>query len=231
MVCPKPYFVPGRPGVSGTCLSWGSRKRNYDTALFRDGVKQFLSIGANYFTNENWLIDAVDFSRQVISNKGDVLYNALEQSFRQKNVDRFKKNADAFLHLILLEDSLLSLHKAFSLNQWLDAARKQGRTHKEKALFEWNAKTLITYWGSNDPETDLHDYANREMSGLLRSFYYRRWELFMDYCIKEMNGEPVSPPDFFTFEKSWASDSSHTSPIRFSGKERNALWSRLQACL
>lgn len=59
---------------------------------------------------------------------------------------------------------------------------------KDIMLYELNAKSLITTWGSyNQSETGgLHDYSNRQWSGLIGDFYKPRWELWVDERKKEL---------------------------------------------
>jgi alpha-N-acetylglucosaminidase (NAGLU)-like protein len=62
---------------------------------------------------------------------------------------------------------------------------------------------LVTYWGPDDPTTELHDYANKEWSGLLRDFYQPRWEMFVRNLSAQLDGKPAPEPDYFAFEKQW----------------------------
>ena len=55
------------------------------------------------------------------------------------------------------------------LGPWLTSARSWGKTEAEKNLYEQNARDLITLWG--DANSPLHEYANRQWSGLLNDFY------------------------------------------------------------
>ena len=64
---------------------------------------------------------------------------------------------------------------------------------------------LITYWGENDPTEDyLHDYAYKEWSGLMTSYYKARWELWFDYLRACADGVPTEEPHFFFWEREWA---------------------------
>lgn len=60
------------------------------------------------------------------------------------------------------QDLLLNGNKHFRLDTWVSAAQSLGQTPAEKALLVKNAKTQITYWGPDNPATDLHEYANKE---------------------------------------------------------------------
>ncbi|KAA9038682.1 alpha-N-acetylglucosaminidase [Ginsengibacter hankyongi] len=184
--------------------AFGKRKRNYDTAWFATGVRLFLSTYASMSETETWLIDAIDFSRQVLANKGDVIYNQMESAYAQKDSVLFKEKANRFLKLILVDDSLLSLDKNFRLDSWIDAARALGKTPYEKDLFEKNARDQVSFWGSDNPATTLHEYANKDWSGVLKTLYFPRWKMFMEQVYQQLCGQPNELIDYFSFEKDWA---------------------------
>ena len=73
-------------------------------------------------------------------------------------------------------DRLLATQKDFLLGPWIASARSWGITEKEKALYEMNAKDLITLWG--DKNCPLNEYACKQWSGLLNDFYKPRWQQF-----------------------------------------------------
>jgi alpha-N-acetylglucosaminidase len=166
------------------------------------------------------IIDAIDFSRQVLSNKGDVMYSQMESTYAQKDSILFKKKANQFLNLILVDDSLLSLNKNFRLDSWLDAARALGETPYEKELFEKNAREQISFWGSDNPATTLHEYANKDWSGLLKTLYFPRWKMFIDQAYQQLLGQSSVLINYFSFEKDWASKKSISSEgIHIDSKE------------
>ena len=37
------------------------------------------------------------------------------------------------------------------------------------------------------------------------SFYKKRWEIYFDYLDKQLKGEEAIAPDFFQWERDWAS--------------------------
>jgi alpha-N-acetylglucosaminidase len=199
--------------------AFGKRKRNYDTASFAAGVRLFLSTYTSMSESKTWLIDAIDFSRQVLANKGDVLYSQMESAFTQKDSILFKEKANEFLNLILVDDSLLSLNKNFRLDSWLDAARALGETPYEKELFEKNARQQISFWGSDNPATNLHEYANKDWSGLLKTLYFPRWKMFIEQAYQQLRGQPTELIKYFSFEKDWASKKNISEAIDIDSKE------------
>ncbi len=52
-------------------------------------------------------------------------------------------------------------------------------------------------------DSNLHEYSHREWGGMLESFYLPRWEMFIQNLTKELNGEKVSPVNFYKFEEAW----------------------------
>jgi alpha-N-acetylglucosaminidase len=200
--------------------AFGKRKRNYDTTWFAAGVRLFLSTYGSMSESKTWLIDAIDFSRQVLANKGDVMYNKMESAYSKKDSILFKKEANEFLKLILVDDSLLSLNKNFRLNSWLDAAWQLGETSYEKDLFERNARTQITFWGPDNPASTLRGYANKDWSGLLKSFYFPRWKMFIQQEYQQLCGHPFQTINYFSMAKDWASKKTISSEtIHFESKE------------
>jgi alpha-N-acetylglucosaminidase len=73
-------------------------------------------------------------------------------------------------------DSLLGTRNDFLLGRWISDARRFGNNLNEKALYERNARDLITLWG--DANSPLHEYSCRQWNGLLNDFYKVRWEIF-----------------------------------------------------
>jgi alpha-N-acetylglucosaminidase len=199
---------------------WGSRKRNYDTAQFAAGVRLFLSTYTSKSESKTWLIDAIDLSRQVLANKGDIVYHQMDSAFAQKDSLLFKKKANEFLNLILVDDSLLSLNKNFRLDSWLDAARKLGETSYEKDLFEKNARTQITFWGPDNAASSLRGYANKDWSELLKTFYFPRWKMFIEQGCQQLRGQPNHTIHYFSIAKEWASKKTISSEtIHIESKE------------
>ncbi|MEA4937252.1 MAG: alpha-N-acetylglucosaminidase C-terminal domain-containing protein, partial [Paludibacter sp.] len=67
---------------------------------------------------------------------------------------------------------------------WLEDAKKWGTTAQESALYEKNARNLITLWG--DKDCRIHEYACKQWSGMLNGFYKVRWQAFIDQVNKDM---------------------------------------------
>ena len=78
-----------------------------------------------------------------------------------------------------------------------------------KELYELNARSLITTWGSYDQAISggLIDYSNRQWAGLTNDYYKMRWEKWITERKKELAGESYtnySAQDWFEMEWAWA---------------------------
>jgi len=62
---------------------------------------------------------------------------------------------------------------------------------------------LDTVWGPELPAQSLHDYSNREWSGLLKGFYYERWKLWIDLQLKGLVSQSTESIDWFKWEEGW----------------------------
>ncbi len=148
-------------------------------------------------TADGFQFDLVDITRQVLANYALPLQKKWVNAFKIKDTVAFKKYSRQFLHLISDMDALLATRKDFLLGPWIADARSRGNTAEEKALYERNARDLITLWG--DANSPLHEYSNRQWSGLLNDFYKLRWEQFFD--ILQLSLQTNSSPDLQKFEK------------------------------
>lgn len=116
---------------------------------------------------------------------------------------KFNQAASAFRSLLQDQDDLLGTRQEFLLGNWLAQAKAMARTEVESILYERNARTQITYWGPDDAGTELHEYANKEWSGMLRDFYLPRWEMFIRELNARLDGKPAGEVKYFDFEKRW----------------------------
>jgi alpha-N-acetylglucosaminidase len=183
--------------------TWGSTNIGYDPAKLEEAAREFLSARKELSGNDAYQADAVNLVRQVIANLSLDLYRRMVAAYTAKDKAEFNWVTYQFVNLLGGQDRLLGTRREFLLGNWLEQAKGRARTEDEKVLYEKNARTLITYWGPDDPATELHDYANKEWSGLLRDFYLPRWEMFIRNLSARLDGKPDQEPDYFVFEKQW----------------------------
>ena len=127
--------------------------------------------------SEAYLFDLMDITRQVLSNLGQEMHNDVIIAFEAKDKEALKAATDTFLKMLEDVDELLSSRTEFSFGKWTNDARAWGKTDKDKIYNEWHASKLLSIWGTL-PEPFIFDYAWREWSGLINTYYKARWEMF-----------------------------------------------------
>lgn len=190
----------------GKVCEWGTCKISYNPADLEEALRLFEKEQENLKACDAYLFDLVDFQRQVISNKAIGLLKELKSSYERKNIAAFQSLSSEFLSLMDQMDSILSTRKEFSLKEWLTQAQKaaNGNSTLEKT-FTLNAITLITTWGDEPQSEDgkLHDYSNRQWSGLLSGLYKKRWELWLFNCLEELKGRKPQSVNWYQFDKNF----------------------------
>lgn len=226
---PSESIFCARPGQDiKTVSSWGTRKRNYNVAKFEDAVRLFVAAAKEFEGIETYETDKIDFVRQVQSNKGDQVYELMMLAIKSRNIEKFKSESTKFRNLLLQQDSLLSSSKYFSVNRMLKQAFDFGGTTSDKKNALLNAKTQIIFWGpDNNPQTNLHDYAHKEWSGVLRSIYLSRWDQFINKELKLMNAEDAPEPDYYNMELDWVKRNDLYAGEPLDKIELNALIKRI----
>ena len=200
---PQSIFC-ARPSLQVTGVStWGTTQFAYDPAKLEEAAREFLRAKDVLANVDTYQADAVDLVRQVLSNRGLLLYRQMVSAYQARDKSRFQQAAASFLALIHDLDVLLATRREFLLGNWLEQAKTAAHGDAERQRFEKNARTQITYWGPDDPSTDLHDYASKEWSGLLLDFYLPRWEMSVRDLNARLDGKPPNEVDYFTFERHW----------------------------
>ncbi|MGQ1889205.1 alpha-N-acetylglucosaminidase [Thermophagus sp. OGC60D27] len=170
-------IIVSRPTFDGY-RRWARTKLNYAPADLLPSWDLFVRSIARCEQYDGFLYDLVDVTRQVLANYALPLQQQISLAYKNDDKAKFEQYSKAFIALIDDMDRLLGTRKDFLLGPWLADARKCGFTPGEKELYEQNARNLITLWG--DANNRLHEYSNRQWSGLLSDFYKPRWEQFFD---------------------------------------------------
>jgi alpha-N-acetylglucosaminidase len=188
-------IVTGRPTMDSTTV-WTRTLLNYAPGDLLPAWDLFLKCADSAGT-EGFRFDLVDLTRQVMANYGNVLQRQWVAAWKAGDTARFDRAGREFSRLIADMDELLATQKDFLLGPWLGDARRKGVTAEEKDLYEQNARDLITLWG--DRNSPLHEYANRQWSGLLNDFYRVRWEKY--FVFLRMARQSGREPDLAEFER------------------------------
>ena len=145
--------------------------------------------------SQGYQYEVVDIGRQVLSNHGQDLFQRIREAYESKDLKAFRIATNNFYELLSDVDTLLATRTEFSFGKWVSDARALGTTAEEKDLYEHNARSLVTVWGP--PESPLYfDYAWKEWSGLISTFYLPRWKMFHAEIEKKLiNNEHYNETD------------------------------------
>ena len=186
---PHESIFCGRPGLNNFQVkSWSKMRNYYDPEDTKQAARLMLAAADRMKGNDNYLHDLVDITRQALADQGRRQYLKTIADYNAFARKDFRKDADRFLKMIMMQDSLLGTRSEFRLGRWTQQARNLGNTAKEKEQYEWNARVQITTWGNRvcADKGGLRDYANKEWQGLLKDFYYNRWKIYFDALEKQM---------------------------------------------
>ena len=101
------------------------------------------------------------------------------QAFAAGNASALAALGAALLAVIDDYEALLATDSNFLLGRWIQWARSWSSSDAGKALLEYNARNQLTLWG---PTGQINDYAKKEWSGLVGTYYRPRWALFLKYA-------------------------------------------------
>jgi len=185
---PEPVFC-ARPSTKVEhASSWGTTALYYLPSDLEKAVRLLLRCASRLHGADAYQYDVVDLTSQVLSNRGLALQGP-----------DLAQNAQRFLQLMRDQDRLLATRREFLLGTWLARAEaRAGTDDAERRLFLRNARLQITTWGPRATADTLHDYANKEWSGLVRDFYLPRWSAFFD---------KPGALDFYPMEEAWVNGS------------------------
>ena len=168
-------IIVSRPTFEGY-RRWARTKLNYAPENLLPAWDLFVEAIPQFDSSDGFQYDLVDLTRQILANYALPVQQQIASAYKNNNKEKFAQYSREFLELIDDLDRLLATRQDFLLGSWLADARSWGTTPDEKALYEQNARDLITLWGGADNR--LHEYSNRQWSGLLSDFYKPRWEQF-----------------------------------------------------
>ena len=125
--------------------------------------------------------DVVNLTRQALGALGLPMVNAVEAAYVRKDRAALMKAEADIVQLLTDLDALVGTRREFLLGAWLDDAKRWATTDEERRLYEWNARNLITLWGTKCTEgqnDDLNLYAYKQWQGMFSRYYLPRWQEF-----------------------------------------------------
>lgn len=198
-----------RPALEVESAStWGNAIISYDKSELERAARLFITDYDILKHSRGYIYDLITVVQQVLSNRAQDCHYEMVKCFANGNITGFKEHSQKFLNIADDMESILKCSEYYMLGRWVEQAKTlaEGDDDFTKNLYEFNAKSLITTWGPyNQSETgQLHDYSNRQWSGLIGDFYKKRWERFIKNCEAQLKGEPYEEHiNWFEWEWNW----------------------------
>ncbi|MDN5289459.1 MAG: alpha-N-acetylglucosaminidase [Mucilaginibacter sp.] len=195
-------------------------KLDYDPVQLVKAWGLFINAADSLHQSDGFQYDLVDITRQVLANYASPLQQKMVAAYQSKDKANFKLSSTQLLQLMDDMDALLSTRKDFLLGKWIIEARANGITEKERNLYEFNARDLVTLWG--DKESGLREYSNRQWAGLIKGYYKPRWELFFSQLDKSLSSGTEFDANAFDkqvkdWEWQWVNKHDNAYPNTISG--------------
>jgi alpha-N-acetylglucosaminidase len=172
VVCARPSLEP-----FPKARFWGTTEPHYDAARLVEAWRQLLEAADACQASEGYRYDLTDLGRQVLADLAGHYHRAILLAYQHKDAAAVTQLSTRMLGLLSDLDELLATRREFLLGVWLAGARNSGTTKEEQDLCEHDARELLTIWSNQD--SDIIDYANREWSGLVGTFYAARWQTWL----------------------------------------------------
>lgn len=204
--------VNARPGLDiGAASTWGNAVVDYDKKKLEKAAELLLADYDKLKNSAGYQYDLANVLEQVLSNTAQEYQKKMAAAFRSGDAEEFSTLSDKFLSIIDMVEKVTGTQKEFLVGTWINGAKKLAENSDDftKELYELNARSLITTWGSYDQAISggLIDYSNRQWAGLTNDYYKMRWEKWITERKKELAGESYtnySAQDWFEMEWAWA---------------------------
>ncbi|MFC4912325.1 alpha-N-acetylglucosaminidase [Actinomadura gamaensis] len=191
--------------TAASAAPWSPRRFRYDPEIFAHALPALLAVAPDLRASSAYRYDLADVARQVLTNRSRTLLPKLKAAYDRTDRPAFDRLAAEWTAHLDLLDEIAAANRQTMLGPWLADARRFATTADEGTSLERDARILLTVWGTRaGAEAGLADYANREWSGVISTYYAPRWKLFLDECSEAIaeNREPRLI-DWYGFGVDW----------------------------
>ena len=235
-------FLAERPGfyVKGTAYRT-EPLLPYDVRTLAAALDTLLVAKSELRQYDAYRYDVVNLTRQVLGQLGLPLVNEVEAAFTRKDRPALHAAEARVTGLLGDLDELVGTREEFLLGRWLADAKRWGKTIAERDLYEWNARNIITLWGTKCTEgqnDDLNLYAYKEWQGLFSGYYLPRWKEFfkrLDASLESGRSFDRAPfaAEMCTWEQAWSGrhDAFATAPRGDAVETAARLYGRYHAAI
>ena len=199
--------------------TWSDTDIRYDKILFEQAARMLAEDYDRLSKYDTYCCDLADVLRQVLANAIQEYTHKIDAALRAKDSASFDKYAQKLLGAADWVDSISAARPETMVGTWIQKAKDRAADTDDlrRYLYPFNARALITTWGSLKQANDgqLKDYANRQWSGLTKDFYKARWAAYLNAAREELSGARHQETDWFPMEWRWVLDEKEypTAPV------------------
>ena len=196
-----------QPGLTvNRASNWSPEAMRYDADRFKRALPELLQVAPALRAFETYQYDLVDIARQTLANESRSLLPQIKTAYDAKDRPRFETLTRRWLHLMDLQDQLLSANRYFLVGAWLADVGPWASGLEEAARLGIDARSILTTWGDRKASegADLHDYGNKDWAGLTHGYYRVRWQMYFESLDEELRtGRHGAPIDWFALGDAW----------------------------
>ena len=194
----------------------------YDERVVARALDSLLAAAPALRSNDAYRYDVVNLARQVLGQLGLPLVNQLQTAYEARDHAKLVATEAQIESLLRDLDTLVGTRQEFLLGRWIADAKRWGTTDEERRLYEWNARNIITLWGTKCTEgenDDLNLYAFKEWEGMFTGYFLPRWQAFFkDLNASLVSGKPFNRAPFAVASCEWEQKWSHATTPSFGTK-------------
>lgn len=186
--------------------NWSPEALRYDVGQFGRVLPEMLAVAPALRHSETYRYDLVDIARQTLANEARRSLPEIKTAYDAKDRARFERLTARWLKMMELEDRLLATSRFFLVGSWLAPVQGWASSAEETKRLEHDARSILTTWGDRNASEQgrLHDYGNKDWSGLTRDYYRLRWELYFRALDEALRSSvPAAPIDWYAVGEQW----------------------------
>jgi alpha-N-acetylglucosaminidase len=195
-----------QPSLTATrAATWSPDVLRYNPADFPPALTELLQVAPALRSTETYRYDLVDVARQAMANESRRLLPLIKQAYETKDKVAFASLTKKWLHDMALQNNLLETNQFFLLGRWLSFVPPWASSPAELDRLNYDARSILTTWGDRHAsEFGLHEYGNRDWTGLTSDYYMPRWQMYFDSLSTSLaTGEAPKPIDWYAFGDRW----------------------------
>jgi alpha-N-acetylglucosaminidase len=197
-------LTQARPLLTG--LKGYQRPNKYNYKELTDILTLMLSANEKSLQSIEYQKDLVMVAKQILDNLLIPLRKKVNDAYVGKDSVELAQQTKIFLGVMDDLDCLLATQSELLLGKWIHDARQFGNSSVSKAYYEKDARVLLTTWGNEG--NSIIDYAHRDLSGLISTYYKERWRIFFEKLqLNLKNNVPLNMEsinkEMASFEWSW----------------------------